>query len=299
MAFEILLVAVLLVFIVVYRSDHKKEMYKYIDRTKNEVLKRYEPYSYSTIKKKVSELGQNYTAKEYFVQCIMMSVFSFVVTYLYFYNLIVSIIYAIVAILFVPYLSHLRNKRLYGEFIFEQVQVYTTNTIMEFQTTKAFVKALEGVYSSGVLENPLKSDVRTMIELAYQNGNIEVAVQYMNERYPYYIVRNIHQLFVQVTNEGSKDADGALDNMLMDIDMLVESVYRDRIDRASFHKSFVRYGVMLYLLVAMIQMLLGSDSYIELLSLWYINVLLHILIWINSYFLIKGEKYYNENVGEE
>lgn len=299
MVFEILLVAILLVFIVVYRSDRKKQMYKYVDRTKNEVMKKYEPYSYKTIKEQVSKLGQSYTPKEYIFQCFVMSIFAFLVTYLYFYNLIISIIYAIVAILFVPYLSYLRNKRLYGEFLFEQVQVYTTNTIMEFQTTKAFVKALEGVYSSGVLENPVKKDVRVMIELSYQNGNIDEAVEYMNNKYPYYIIRNMHQLFLQVTNEGSKDADGALQNMLMDIDMLVESVYRDRIDRASFHKSFVKYGVMLYLLVAMIQMLLGSESYLELLGEFYIPILLHILIWINSYFLIQGEKYYNENVGEE
>ena len=299
MNIEIILIAAILVFIVVYRSSRKQELYKYFAQTKKKALKRYEPYSYKAIRKKVKDLGQNYSSKQYFIQSTIMAGAAFIITYLYFYNLIISIIYAVVAVLFVPYLAYLRNKRIYGEFIFEQVQVYTTNVIMEFQTTKAFVKSLEGVYSSGVLENPVRKDVRTMIEMAYENGSIDASIEYMNSKYPYYIVKNMHQLFLQITNEGSKDSTGALENMLMDIDMLVESVYRDRIDRASFHKSFLKYGCMLYLLVAIIQFLLGNESYIELISLWYIQVILHLLILINSYFLMSGEKYYNENVGEE
>ena len=58
------------------------------------------------------------------------------------------------------------------------------------------------------------------------------------EKYDYYMVRNMHQLFLQITNEGSKDAGSSLENMSQDIDMLVESVYRDRIDRTSFYTQF-------------------------------------------------------------
>ena len=42
----------------------------------------------------------------------------------------------------IPYLSFLRCKRVYSEFIFEQIQVYTSNVIMEFATTQSFVKSL-------------------------------------------------------------------------------------------------------------------------------------------------------------
>ena len=34
---------------------------------------------------------------------------------------------------------------------------------MEFATTKSFVKALEGVLNSQVLEEPIRSDVKKMI----------------------------------------------------------------------------------------------------------------------------------------
>ena len=85
----------------------------------------------------------------------------------------------------------------------------------------------------------------------------------------------------------------------MDIDSLVENVYRDRIDRANFHKHFITFGVALYFLVALIQILLGNETYMGLVSLWYVKLMLHAIIIINTYFLVTGEKYYNEDVGAE
>ena len=163
-----------------------------------------------------------------------------VITYLYFYNLIISIIYGLVAVSAVPYINYLRCKRLYSEFVFEQVQVYTTNVIMEFATTQSFVKSLEGVYSSGVLEDPVKADVKVMIDMAYENGTINQSLEYMNEKYDYYMVRNMHQLFLQITNEGSKDASESLENMSLDIDMLVENLNRMKsyIDNADGDKTW-------------------------------------------------------------
>ena len=138
-----------------------------------------------------------------------------------------------------------------------------------------------------------------MIDLAYENGSIDESLKYMDNLYHYYIVKNMHQLFLQITKEGARDTGESLDNMQMDIDNLVESVYRDRIERATFHKSFLKYGMMLYLMVMLVQYLLGNETYIKILDLWYMQLLLHGILIVNSYFLIKGEKYYNENVGAE
>ncbi len=46
-----------------------------------------------------------------------------------------------------------------------------------------------------------------MIDMAYQNGStIEQSIEYMNTKYDYYVIRNMHQLFLQITNEGAKDS---------------------------------------------------------------------------------------------
>ena len=282
-----LLAAFVIVFVIAYRNSAGQNIYLYVSKTAGNLYDKYAPYSFKEVRQKVKDLGQEYTKRQYTIQIAV------------FYNLIVSIIYVLIAVATIPYLTYLRCKRIYSEFIFEQIQVYTTNTIMEFATTQSFVKALEGVYESDVLEDPVKSDVKTMIDLAYENGTIEDSIKYMNDRYDYFIVRNMHQLFLQITNEGSKNAGDALENMSLDIDMLVENVYRDRMDRAKFHKKFLQFGIVLYLMVMLVQMLLGVESYISMLDIWYIQILLHAVIIINTLFLLSGEKYYNENVGAE
>ncbi|MBR6690850.1 MAG: hypothetical protein IKL65_05910 [Bacilli bacterium] len=293
-----IIVAVLIIFIIIYRSNVGEQTYKFISKQGNKLYSKVAPYTYKEIRKKIKELKQDYTPQQYIGQVILFALGGGIITYLYFYNLVISIIYALIAVAAVPYLSYLRCKRLYSEFIFEQIQVYTTNVIMEFATTQSFVKALEGVYSSGVLEDPVKADVKAMIDMAYENGTINQSLEYMNEKYDYYMVRNMHQLFLQITNEGSKDSSESLENMSQDIDMLVEAVYRDRIDREAFYKKFVTFGLILYLMIALVQIMLG-DTYQQMLDLWYVNVMLHLIVVINTYFLLAGTKFYNENVGAE
>ena len=296
---ELLILIVIAFAILAYRNYKGQNVGKFITVQVQQMYDRFAPYSFKVVREKTKELGQEYTAKQYTVQVVAMSIFAGVVTYLYFYNLVICLVYIVAVIAFVPYLSYLRCKRVYSEFIFEQIQVYTSNVIMEFATTQSFVKALEGVRNSGILEDPVKSDVDYMIDLAYKNGSIDESLAHMSRNYPYYIVKNMHQLFLQITKEGARNSADSLDNMQLDIDMLVESVYRDRIERAAFHKSFLQFGIMLYLMVMLVQYLLGRETYIILLNRWYIKALLHSVLIINTYFLLKGEKYYNENVGAE
>ena len=285
--------------VILYRNYQGENVTKYITSQVETLYNRFAPYWFKVVREKAKDLGQEFTAKQYLMQIVILGGFAGIVTYLYFYNLLVSIAYVIIAILSVPYLAFLRCKRIYSEFVFEQIQVYTTNVIMEFATTQSFVKSLEGVRDSGVLEDPVLADVNVMIDMAYENGSIDEAIEYMNQKYPYYIVKNMHQLFLQITKEGARDTGESLENMQLDIDTLVESVYRDRMDRAQFHKKFLRYGVILYLLVMLVQYMLGRENYLALIDKNYVRYILHGIIIFNAYFLLKGEKYYNENVGVE
>ncbi len=296
---ELFIIIVFVIAIYLYRNYKGENVGKYVLNQLQGMYDKFAPYSFKVVREKTKQLGQEYTARQYAIQVTLFASFAAVVTYLYFYNLIISLIYALIAVAFVPYIAYLRCKKVYSEFLFEQIQVYTSNVIMEFATTQSFVKALEGVANSGILEDPVLSDVRQMINMSYDNGTIDEALEYMSKLYPYYIVKNMHQLFLQITKEGAQNSADSLENMQLDIDMLVESVYRDRIERASFHKSFLQFGIMLYLLVMLVQYLLGRETYLVLLQRWYIQFLMHGVLIVNSYFLLKGEKYYYENVGAE
>lgn len=294
--FLLLLIAFIILISRNYNGEH---LGKFITEQTAGIYNKYAPYSYKVVREKTKQLGQEFTMKQYLMQIALFSVAAGGISYMYFYSVTISIVYILVAVAFIPYLSYLRCKKAYSEFIFEQIQTYTSNTIMEFATTQSFVKAIEGVMESGILEDPVKTDVQHMIDLSYQNGTIDEAVNYMSNLYPYFIVKNMHQLFLQITKEGARNSQDSLENMQLDIDMLVESVYRDRIDRATFHKQFLQFGIMLYLMVMLVQYLLGTEAYLKLLESWLIQILLHGTLIVNSYFLLKGEKYYYENVGAE
>ena len=296
---EFILIGIILVFIITYRNISGEGIYKFVKEQSQIVYDQYAPYSYKVMRNKIKELGLEYSTRQYTIQIALFAATAAVIGYFYFYNLVIVIVYAIIAVSTIPYLTYLRCKRQYSEFIFEQIQVYTTNTIMEFNTTQSFIKALEGVVESGVLEEPVLSDVKTMIALSYEKGDVKESIDYMNSKYPYYMVKNMHQLFLQVTKEGAKNTEETLDNMLNDIDILVEGVYRDRADRSQFHKQFLLFGIILYSLIMLIQLILGVESYIEMLDNIFMTILVHFVVFINSYFLLKGERYYNENVGAE
>ena len=296
---EIIVIGIIIVFIILYRSSKGTGVYKFINEQAGKAYEKYAPYSYKEMRKKVKELGLEYTPRQYAVQVAIFAGGAAVVGYMYFYNIFVVIVYMIIAVSVIPYITYLRCKRQYSEFIFEQIQVYCTNTIMEFATTNAFIKSLEALVESGVLEEPVLSDVKTMIALSYEKGDVYDSIKYMDTKYPYYMVKNMHQLFLQVTKEGAKDTEETFENMLSDIDMLVEAVYRDRSDRAAFHKQFLTYGIVLYGLIMLIQLLIGSETYIAMLDNIFVQIIMHAVVLINSLFLLSGEKYYNENVGVE
>jgi hypothetical protein len=296
---ELVCLLVIAIITLLLRKNPGENLYKYVAGKATVAYEKYAPYSFKMVREKAIELGQEFTPRQYLTQVIVLGGLAALVGYFYFYSIIIAIIYAIIAIATVPYLAYLRLQRVYSEYIFEQIQTYTTNVIMEFNTTQSFVKALEGVRDSGILEDPVLSDVKKMIEMSYQNGTIDESIDYFNSKYPFYMVRNMHQLFLQITKEGARDSGQALENMSLDIDALVEGVYRDQMDRNNFHGRFLRFGLILYLLVVVLRFMLGEENYIKLLDIWYVQVILHAIVIINAFFMMSGEKYYNEDVGVE
>ena len=136
---ELLLLLGITIFIIIYRINPGEGTYKFITKQVSTLYNKYAPYSFKSVNEQVKKLGLTYNTRQYTIQVILISAVSFVISYLYFYNIVVSIFYTIVAIMAIPYLAFLKYKRIYSEFIFEQIQIYTTNTIMEYQTTLSFV----------------------------------------------------------------------------------------------------------------------------------------------------------------
>jgi hypothetical protein len=286
--------------VLIYRmqSGQDESILKTFGNTVKDLYNKYAPYSYQDVKEKSKQLGQDYSPKQYATQVVLIGGLGAAIGFFYFWSIIYAIIYGVAFIMFIPYLQYLKNNKTYSEFIFEEVQVYCSNVINEFNATQSFVKSLEGVRDSGILEDPILTDVKTLIDQSYRNGTIDEAVEEFNKKYPYYMVKNMHQLFLQITKEGAQDSGESLENMMMDIDTLVEGVYRDKMDRDVSHKKFLTFGVILYFLAILTQFLMG-DGYKKMLNMFYVKLILHAIVIINSYFIITGEKFYNEDTGVE
>jgi len=181
---ELVIWILIALFIFIYRrNDGSESFYNFTKSQFSGIYDKYAPYSFKTISAKMKDLKQEYTTKDYILQIVVFGGIAGGIAYLYFYSLIMVAIYGGIAIALIPYLAWLRSKRLYSEYLFEQIQVYTTNVIMEFNTTQSFVKSLEGVRDSGILEDPVLEDVKTMINMSYQNGTIdEERYQKLNEK---------------------------------------------------------------------------------------------------------------------
>ena len=296
---ESILIIVITIFVLITRFGKNDSVGQSVKSGYKKLMSKIMPYNYEDVKEKAKELGQTFDAKQYTFQFILFLVGGGGVAFLYFRSLTWAIIYGLVATAFIPYLTVLKYKRVYSEYLFECIQTYCTNVIMEFNTTQSFVKSLEGVVESGILEEPVLSDVKHMIDMSYKNGTIDESINWFNQKYPYYMVKNMHQLFLQITNEGAKDSGESLENMMLDIDALVEGVYRDKMDRKTFYTKFLTFGLALYLLVMLIQFLLGTSNYLNMLNMWYVQIILHLIIILNSFFLLKGIKFYNEDTGVE
>ena len=296
---EIVIVLFITIFALISRFGKNESVSGTVKSSFSKIVSKIMPYNYEDVKKKADELGQTFNAKQYTLQFILFAVGGGGVAFLYFRSLTWAIVYGLLATAFIPYLTVLKYQRLYSEFLFECIQTYCTNVIMEFNTTQSFVKALEGVIESGILEDPVLTDVKQMVDMSYKNGTIDESIIWFDKKYPYYMVKNMHQLFLQITNEGAKDSGESLENMMLDIDALVEGVYRDKMDRQTFYTKFLTFGLALYLLVMLIQFLLGGANYLAMLNEWYVKLILHAIIIANSYFLLKGIKFYNEDTGVE
>ena len=140
---ELIILIIIAVFVITYRKNNGENVYRFFVTQISTAYEKYAPYSFKEVRAKSKELGQEYTPRQYLTQIIIFAVVAGGISYLYFYNILFAILYGAVAVAFIPYLAYLRCQKVYSEFIFEQIQIYTTNVIMEFNITQSFVKALE------------------------------------------------------------------------------------------------------------------------------------------------------------
>ena len=76
---EIILIGLIVIFIVSYRTKQGESVYKFISQQAVNTYKKLEPYSFKIMREKVKELGLEYTPRQYLTQVIILDKYNFLV----------------------------------------------------------------------------------------------------------------------------------------------------------------------------------------------------------------------------
>ena len=109
---EIILIGLIILFIVSYRTKKGESVYKFISQQAISTYKKIEPYSFKMMREKVKQLGLEYSPRQYLFQILLFAGLSGGISYLYFYNIIISIVYIVIAISFIPYVGLFKGLKL-------------------------------------------------------------------------------------------------------------------------------------------------------------------------------------------
>lgn len=88
MYIEVVIVAGILIFSLLYRKNTGNTSYKFLTRTFGSTYEKYAPYSFKFVREKAKDLGQEYTKRQYFIQITLFGAVVAFVSYLYFYSII-------------------------------------------------------------------------------------------------------------------------------------------------------------------------------------------------------------------
>ena len=78
--------------VILYRNYQGENVSKYINSQFQNVYDKFAPYSFKVVREKAKDLGQEFTPRQYAIQVTVLGGFAGIVTYLYFYNLVLNTI---------------------------------------------------------------------------------------------------------------------------------------------------------------------------------------------------------------
>ena len=254
---------------------------------------------YQNIKTKLKSMEKTYKKAPLVLTSLLILTALFFLTFLCFYDYKVSLVYTIISIFIIWYVITIRYRGIYNRFIFNQVVLYTSLIISEYQKQQSIFVALSKARENELIIDPLKKDIDYMIGLIATTGNIKQGLEYMNLRYNYYILHDAHNLlYAFELAKGETNIDGPLNNMLRDVDKLVENVYSSERKRKE-----IRNNLFIFLLISfagnyLFQIIVGFEEYLLLLKEMWFVITIHITVILNLILVLVIEHITNRKFGE-
>ena len=84
---ELFIMLGIAIFIIMYRNNKNGKSYKEVLNKVENIYDKYAPYSFKVVREKTKELGQEFTAKQYIMQVVLLGGFAALIGYFYFYSI--------------------------------------------------------------------------------------------------------------------------------------------------------------------------------------------------------------------
>ena len=82
--------------VVFYRNYEGKDVGKFFTSQVGTIYEKYAPFSFKVVREKTKQLGKEFTVRQYTIQVLLFSSVTAIITYMYFYNVIISIVYVVI-----------------------------------------------------------------------------------------------------------------------------------------------------------------------------------------------------------
>lgn len=199
-------------------------MYSYLFYKHREMAK-YIPINKKRIKNLYLKLNQNpskYTLYLLYFKLSMTVIFVLIMAYLLRVNLVNTILLVLISITFLPFVLIWNIDYQLNNFEFNNLYIYLTQFVLIFKTYNKVLATLQEL--APIIEGRVSEVVDESLDKLEKGSDISDSLSHISDRYPHFIVHNLHSLTISVESYGSNDYFEALELIQDDIDSWSDDV---------------------------------------------------------------------------
>lgn len=217
--------------------------------------------SYTGVVHRVQLLGRSYPAAQYAAQAAVLGTLCGLLCYATTEHFLYSLIVASLAVFFLPLFFYLNLKRLADEKTEKEVMTYVSTAIMYLRENKNSLRILKDC--AQLAEEPLKSDLEQCVLTIEETSDFCVALDRLEQSYPYSQLRNLHLLLKGKKLEGGRNVQ-LIDYLFANTEES-ELLINDYRQKKAASRNVFYFMLVLNLLAALVmKKMFHSSSFVDL-----------------------------------
>lgn len=188
-------------------------------------MSKYIPINKKRVNNLYLKLNQNpskYTLYLLYIKLALTVVMVLVMAYLLKLNLVNTVLLVVISVTLLPFVLIWNIDFQINNHEFNNLYIYLTQYVLIFKTYNKILYTLEEL--APIIEGKVSEVVDDSLDSLKRGNDLKESLAYITDRYPHFIVHNLHSLTISVENYGSKDYYEALELIQDDIDAWSDDV---------------------------------------------------------------------------